>query len=227
MLISCLIGTGAGLIVPFFNVYFNKTLQAGPDQIGIIFSLAQASMVVGAAVVPYIAARFGKVKTVSLTYLLSLPFLLLLAFTTNLYLAGGAYILRMLFMNMSSPGEQQLLHGDRAPGRDGVGVQPDLDGQLFCPCRRVVHRRRAHDLGRADDALPGCLRILHYRVRPLLPVLPGPRDMPWHRPESSRLSRSRPQPDVMFSIHPGVSSMERFSIASLLSTRDWPSSNRA
>jgi predicted MFS family arabinose efflux permease len=33
----------------------------------------------------------------------SLPFLLLLAFTTNLYLAGGAYILRMLFMNMSSP----------------------------------------------------------------------------------------------------------------------------
>lgn len=103
VLISCLIGTGAGLIVPFFNVYFNKTLQAGPDQIGIIFSLAQASMVVGAAVVPYIAARFGKVKTISLTYIVSLPFLLMLAFTTNLYLAGGAYILRMLFMNMSSP----------------------------------------------------------------------------------------------------------------------------
>jgi MFS family permease len=91
VVISCLIGTGAGLIVPFFNVYFNK------------MSLAQASMVVGAAVVPYIAARFGKVKTISLTYLISLPFLLMLAFTTNLYLAGGAYILRMLFMNMSSP----------------------------------------------------------------------------------------------------------------------------
>jgi predicted MFS family arabinose efflux permease len=103
VLISCLIGMGAGLIVPFFNVYFNKILQAGPDQIGIIFSLAQASMVIGAAVVPYLAARFGKVKTVSLTYLISLPFLLLIAFTTNLYLAGGAYILRMLFMNMSSP----------------------------------------------------------------------------------------------------------------------------
>jgi MFS family permease len=103
VLSSCLIGIGAGLIVPFFNVYFNKSLQAGPGQIGIIFSLAQGSMVVGAAVVPYVAAKIGKVTTISLTYLLSLPFLLMLAFTTNLYLAGGAYILRMLFMNMSSP----------------------------------------------------------------------------------------------------------------------------
>jgi MFS family permease len=103
VVISCLIGLGAGLIVPFFNVYFNKSLQAGPGEIGIIFSLAQGSMIIGAAVVPYVAARFGKVKTVSMTYLLSLPFLLLLAFTTNLWLAGGAYVLRMLFMNMSSP----------------------------------------------------------------------------------------------------------------------------
>jgi MFS family permease len=103
VVISCLIGLGAGLIVPFFNVYFNKSLQAGPGEIGIIFSLAQGSMIIGAAVVPYVAARFGKVKTVSMTYLLSLPFLLLLAFTTNLWLAGGAYVLRMLLMNMSSP----------------------------------------------------------------------------------------------------------------------------
>ncbi len=103
VLISCLIGTGAGLIVPFFNVYFNKMLQAGPGEIGTIFAIAQGSMIVGAVAVPYLAGRFGKVKTVSLTYLISLPFLVLLAFTTNLYLAGGAYILRMLFMNMSSP----------------------------------------------------------------------------------------------------------------------------
>ena len=103
VVISGLIGVGAGLIVPFFNVYFHKILQAGPGDIGIIFALAQGSMIVGAAVVPYVAARIGKVKTVSLTYLISIPFLIMLALTTNLYLAGGAYILRMLFMNMSSP----------------------------------------------------------------------------------------------------------------------------
>lgn len=103
LIISCLIGLGAGLIVPLFNVYFNKTLSASPQQIGVIFSIGQASMVVGAMAVPYIVSRIGRVKTVSLTYLVSIPFLILLAMSTNLYIAGLAYIMRMLFMNMSQP----------------------------------------------------------------------------------------------------------------------------
>jgi len=101
--ISCLIGLGAGLIVPFFNVYFSKMLSATPGQIGLIFALAQASMAVGAMAVPCMVSRIGKVKTVSLTYLLSIPFLVILAISTNLYIAAAAYILRMLFMNMSVP----------------------------------------------------------------------------------------------------------------------------
>lgn len=101
--ISCLIGLGAGLIVPFFNVYFSKMLSASTGQIGLIFALAQASMAVGAMAVPFMVSRIGKVKTVSLTYLMSIPFLIVLAISTNLYVAGAAYILRMLFMNMSVP----------------------------------------------------------------------------------------------------------------------------
>lgn len=103
LIISCLIGLGAGLIVPLFNVYFNKTLSATPQQIGVIFSIGQASMVIGSMAVPFIVARIGRVKTVSLTYLVSIPFLILLAISTNLYVAGAAYIMRMLFMNMSQP----------------------------------------------------------------------------------------------------------------------------
>jgi MFS family permease len=101
--ISCLIGLGAGLIVPFFNVYFHKMLSATTGQIGMIFAIAQASMAVGAIAVPFMVSRIGKVKTVSLTYLLSIPFLIVLALSTNLYIAGAAYVLRMLFMNMSVP----------------------------------------------------------------------------------------------------------------------------
>lgn len=103
VLISCLIGLGAGLIVPFFNVYFNKILDANSGEIGIIFSLAQASMAVGAIFVPVLVKRFGMVKTISFSYLISLPFLVVMAMSTNLYLVGGAYVLRMLFMNMSMP----------------------------------------------------------------------------------------------------------------------------
>jgi MFS family permease len=103
VIISCLIGFGAGLIVPFFNVYFNKILSATPGQIGIIFALAQACMAVGAMAIPYMVGKIGKVKTVSLTYVISIPFLILLAISTNLYIASAAYVLRMVFMNMSSP----------------------------------------------------------------------------------------------------------------------------
>lgn len=103
VLISCLIGTGAGLIVPFFNVYFSKILQASTGDIGLIFSCAQASLILGAMAVPYLARRIGKVKTISLTYLLSIPFLIMLAVTHNMYIAGAAYVLRMLFMNLSMP----------------------------------------------------------------------------------------------------------------------------
>jgi MFS family permease len=78
-------------------------LSATTGQIGMIFAIAQASMAVGAIAVPFMVSRIGKVKTVSLTYLLSIPFLIVLALSTNLYIAGAAYVLRMLFMNMSVP----------------------------------------------------------------------------------------------------------------------------
>jgi MFS family permease len=103
VLISCMIGLGAGLIVPFFNVYFNKILAASPGQIGMIFSIAQASMVIGAIAVPFMVSRIGRVKTISLTYIISIPFLVIMAISTNLYFVGTAYVLRMLFMNMSMP----------------------------------------------------------------------------------------------------------------------------
>ncbi|MCD1294080.1 MFS transporter [Methanocella sp. CWC-04] len=103
VMISCLIGLGAGLIVPFFNVYFNRILAASPNEIGVIFALAQASMVIGAVAVPYLVKKFGKVKTISLTYMISIPFLIIMAISTNLFLVGSAYVLRMLFMNMSMP----------------------------------------------------------------------------------------------------------------------------
>jgi MFS family permease len=169
VMISCMIGMWAGLIVPFFNVYFNKMLHAPPGQIGFIFSLAEGSMITGAAIVPYVAARFGKVKTVSLTHLLSPPFLLLLVLTTNLYLASGAYILRMLFMNMSSPVStsfsMEIVHSDE-------------------------NHWRAHDLRHIYRILPRVLRLPHHHGSPVLQVLPVPRSCPRDHKRAAPGSRS-------------------------------------
>ncbi len=103
IVVNGLIGIGAGMIVPFFNVYFHSLLSASTGQIGIIFSAGELAMIVGLMVIPLIVGRFGKVKTIALTELASIPFLIMLAFTTNIYVAAFAYIMRMTLMNMANP----------------------------------------------------------------------------------------------------------------------------
>ncbi|MCD1293991.1 MFS transporter [Methanocella sp. CWC-04] len=103
VLINSLIGIGAGMIVPFFNVYFHKVLSAEADQIGIIFSAAQLTMIAALIILPYLTEKFGKVKTIALTELFSIPFLIIIALTANIYMAAFAYIMRMTLMNMANP----------------------------------------------------------------------------------------------------------------------------
>ncbi len=101
--VNILIGIGAGMIVPFFNVYFHKVLSATTGEIGIIFSIGQIVMVIGLLFIPMITERYGKVRTIALTQILSIPFLILIAFTMNIYMAAFAYVMRMMLMNMANP----------------------------------------------------------------------------------------------------------------------------
>jgi predicted MFS family arabinose efflux permease len=101
--VNMLIGVGAGMVVPFFNVYFYKVLQATTGEIGFIFSIGQIVMVAGLLIIPMLVGRFGKVRTIALTELLSIPFLILIALTMNIYLAAVGYIMRMTLMNMANP----------------------------------------------------------------------------------------------------------------------------
>jgi MFS family permease len=101
--VNGLIGIGAGMIVPFFNVYFHNLLMATTGQIGLIFSAGELVMIVGLIIIPIIVERSGKVKTIAFTELASIPFLVALAFTTNIYVAAVAYVMRMTLMNMAGP----------------------------------------------------------------------------------------------------------------------------
>jgi MFS family permease len=101
--INGLVGIGAGMIVPFFNVYFHNLLSAATDQIGLIFSAGEMVMIAGLMIIPLAVERFGKIRTIAFTELASIPFLIMLAFTTNIYVAASAYIMRMTLMNMANP----------------------------------------------------------------------------------------------------------------------------
>ena len=101
---SLWVGLGAGLVIPFFNLYFAQRFHSTSGQIGFYFSGAQIATALAVMAGPQLAKRLGKVKTVVLMELLSLPFLVTLgAVDSFLSLAVLAFWMRASLMQMSSP----------------------------------------------------------------------------------------------------------------------------
>jgi MFS family permease len=98
-----LIGLGAGLTIPFLNLYFRDRFGKDPSDIGVYFAVAQVLTTAGFVAGPALARRFTHVRTVVVTVLLSIPFFLLLAVTGNLWVAVGAFWMRGALMNMNGP----------------------------------------------------------------------------------------------------------------------------
>ena len=101
---NLLIGAGAGLVIPFFNLYFAKRFGATSTQIGLYFSGSQIITAAAVLLGPIAAKRFGKLKTIVYAQIFSLPFLVLLGGLER-YLAFAvlAFWLRACLMNMSGP----------------------------------------------------------------------------------------------------------------------------
>lgn len=100
---QALIGTGAGFAIPFLNLYFRDRFGLAESSIGSLMALSSLTMTLGVLFAPWATARFGLVVATILTEALSIPFFLLLAFTTSLPLAATAFVLRSAFMNLSQP----------------------------------------------------------------------------------------------------------------------------
>lgn len=98
-----IIGMGAGLVIPFLNLYFLQRFGLESDVIGRIFSIGSLFAVTGFLIGPALAKRMGLIKTVVVTQLLSIPFFLILAFTHHLYVAIAAFMFRGALMNMAWP----------------------------------------------------------------------------------------------------------------------------
>jgi MFS family permease len=97
------IGAGAGLVIPFMNLYFRSRFACSSAQIGMFFSLAQVSTALAALLVPALARRFGKLRTATASQLLSLPFLVTLGAERHLAVAVTAFWLRATLMQASIP----------------------------------------------------------------------------------------------------------------------------
>jgi predicted MFS family arabinose efflux permease len=98
-----LIGLGAGLIMPFFNLYFANRFGCTSAQIGLFFAASQIITLVATVAGPRLARRFGLLRTVAGLQLASLPFLVTLGFENTLWIAVAAFLARASLMQTSSP----------------------------------------------------------------------------------------------------------------------------
>jgi len=98
-----MIGIGAGLMVPLFNVYFKQKLNFSLIEISIIFMVSQLVMGMFTLITPILTKRFRPVTFIFLTQALSLPFILMIICTKSIIFVTIAFTLRASFMNMSRP----------------------------------------------------------------------------------------------------------------------------
>lgn len=94
---------GAGLLIPFMNLFFRTTYNSSDSTIGTLFAASSLAMAAGLLIAPPLADKLGKMRMVILTQALSIPFLILLGFSPWFWMSAGAYLVRQALMNMSNP----------------------------------------------------------------------------------------------------------------------------
>ena len=97
------IALGAGLLIPYLNIFFKQRFHISDSVLGLTFAVSQLLMGGATLLAPILAERWGKIRTVVFTQLASLPFLLALGFVPVLPVAVGAFWLRAMLMNMAGP----------------------------------------------------------------------------------------------------------------------------
>jgi len=98
-----LVGYGAGLTIPFLNLYFRNCFGMAPGEIGLYFAVANVLTMAGFLAGPLLARRFGHVRAIVATEVLSIPFFFLLAVADRPGVAVTAFWMRGALMNMNQP----------------------------------------------------------------------------------------------------------------------------
>ncbi len=100
---------GAGLVMPFMNVFFRQVHHQPDPVIGTLFAWGSLAMGIGLLIAPPLAERTGKIQLVVITQAISIPFLILLGFSPIFWVGAATYYVRLALMNMSSPVYQTFI----------------------------------------------------------------------------------------------------------------------
>jgi len=108
LLPTMLISFGAGAMVVFFQLFFKLRFGLNPGSIGVLFAFSAVVTAGATLIAPLLAKRLGKVRTVVVTELVSIPFLLILAWSLSFPTVVVAYYARSALMNMAGPIQQMF-----------------------------------------------------------------------------------------------------------------------
>lgn len=103
LLPALFIGIGAGLTIPYINLYFKNVFNMSDSLIGIIYGISQFFTFSGIMLGPLLARNLGKPFTIVITQAISIPFILILTYIKNPILVVLAFFIRGTLMNMASP----------------------------------------------------------------------------------------------------------------------------
>lgn len=98
-----MIGFGASMSIPFLGLYFHERFASTPGDYANYQALASILMTAGFLLTPWAISRWGYVRSIVVFELASIPFFLLLAYSTSLPVAIAAYLLRAGLMNSATP----------------------------------------------------------------------------------------------------------------------------
>ena len=94
---------GAGMTMPFLNVFFKVRFGASDATLGLVFAVS--SLLTGCAgiLAPWVAGKLGKVRAIVLSQSLSIPLLLAMGLVPVFGASAGSFLVRTALMNMSAP----------------------------------------------------------------------------------------------------------------------------
>ena len=100
---NIVISMGAAILIPYMNLFFKETFSISNETLGMLF--AMSSVITGLATLAstVLADRWGRIRSLVITQLTSIPFLLLIGFSGILWVSGVAFWVRAALMNMGNP----------------------------------------------------------------------------------------------------------------------------
>ncbi len=118
-LFQALLGVGAGLWFPYFNLYVVKHLGLSTFLYGLLTATATVLLAVASLIAAPLSERFGKVPVIVICHLCALPFLVLMGAIPVLPVVCLAYLIRSTLANIPGPPLQSFLM-EAVPERERV-----------------------------------------------------------------------------------------------------------